>query len=68
MKIRKKRHCLRNVFNCYLPAMGINYLYVHTRIAIRQQVGNLFGPLYKTVITRVKVFFVAHIHSFALVF
>ncbi len=43
-------------------------MYPYAGVAIRNKVCYFFRPLYKTVIARVKVFFIAHIQGFALVF
>lgn len=50
------------------PGVIITNLNIHRCIVIGQQIGNFFGPLYKTVSPAVKIFFVAHIQRFGLCF
>ncbi len=57
-----------NILNYYFARVISKHINVNFYVMFRKQVRYFFGPLYKAPGIRVKIFFVAHIKGFALVF
>lgn len=57
-----------NIFDADTSRIAIQNLDPDIGVVVGKQVGNLFGPLNKAVGIAVKIFFIAHIQSFRLVF
>lgn len=57
-----------NIFDADAARIAVQYLDPDGGIMIRQQIRDLFGPLNKAVGTAVKIFLIAHIQGFCLVF
>lgn len=57
-----------NIFDADAMRIAVQNVDPDSGIVVREQVGNLFGPLNKAVGTAIKIFLIAHIKRFCLVF
>lgn len=57
-----------NIFDADAARTGVQNHYPDVGVAIREQVGDFFGPFNKAVGIAVKIFLIAHIQCFCLVF
>lgn len=57
-----------NIFDAYASRIAVQNLDANVGIVVREQVGDLFRPLNKAIGIAVKIFFIAHIQGFCLVF
>lgn len=57
-----------NIFDANTTRIAVQNLDPDVGIMLREQIGDLFGPLNKAVGSTVKIFLVAHIQCFCLIF
>lgn len=57
-----------NIFDADAARIAVQNVDPDGGIMVRKQVGDLFGPLNKAVGTAVKIFLIAHIQCFCLIF
>lgn len=57
-----------NIFDADASRIAVQNLDPDIGVVLRKQVGDLFGPLNKAISIAVKIFFIAHVQRFCLVF
>ncbi|MDB5146887.1 MAG: hypothetical protein JWQ57_907 [Mucilaginibacter sp.] len=57
-----------NIFDADAPRIAVQNLDSDVGVVVREQVGNFLGPFNKAVGIAVKIFLIAHIQCFCLVF